>query len=137
MSYRTEKNEKVRGFFTSKAPLAGSVTDAQYKGEQTPAIGQYNNLNYALKKPTAPRLVSKVPRFLPEVRKSSAPGIYNVNEAVTSKYQSAKKQNFSRLPKKTFLDRLVKEKNKVPAVGAYDTAKADKYLTISVRRSYK
>ena len=135
MSYHTDKKTKVRGFYTSKAPLAGVLSDAQYKGKQTPAIGQYNNVT--LNKPTGPKLDSKVPRFLPEMRKSSAPGAYNTNFEITSKYQSPKKQNFSRLPKKTFIDKLLKEKSKVPAVGAYETSKAEKYLTIWVRRPYK
>lgn len=80
-----------------------------------------------------------MPRFLPEVSRSRSrsPAFYNVDEGGTSKFKRQNKQSFSKLPKRTFVDRIVSEKKKVPAVGVYELGRADRYLTIGVRRSYK
>ena len=113
------------------------MAEAQYLGTQSPSAGRYNP-NYASVTPKVHVYVekSKVPR-LPKMTLTKAPSPlqYNPKHEASSTSLRPKKQVWDKSPKKSYLDRMIKDKTKVPGPGSYNYSL--NRVTSGLRRSYK
>ena len=115
------------------------MSEAQYLGMQTPSAGHYKP-NFASVTPKAHVYVekSKVPR-LPKMSLSKVPSPqhYKPKHEASSSSLRPRKQVWDKSPKKSYLDRVIKEKKKMPGPGAYNYTLHEHRVTSGLRRSYK
>lgn len=109
------------------------LTEAQYLGKQTPGAGFYKPIDLDKISNRSPRYtLSKVPRFIAD-KKSTEPdaGTYtNSMKPISRSFRLSKTKNLN------FIDEVLKRKNNIPGP-MYDIAKADKWLSTKIGKSYK
>lgn len=82
---------------------------------------------------------SKIPR-IPELTrkdKTPSPDKYDGNDKLTSLRAQVPRIVLDKSPKESFLDKVIKDKKKVPGPCSYETESALAKVTIGARRGYK
>ena len=124
--------------YNRKEDKIGLFTEATYRGKQSPSF--YNTVRFDLYKQKAPIVdfkTTKLVRFQPPVKTDLSPTSYKAD--VSAHKFATSNPNYSQ-PKekaKSFINQYIKKKQFVPPPNAYKIEKADKFITIGARKSYK
>lgn len=137
--YHQELKKKPPGAFKLQEERVGFIDQAVFDGLTTPSHYESPRLE-AFKPRTSKWVIQKTNkhRFEKiEQNNSPSPVTYKQDEAFD---KSTHKNRSYLIPKQkmiNYFDRLIKTKTFVPGVGQYEVPKADKFVTLGVRRSYR
>ena len=140
--YDVQKSmDRVRGTYTTKAPISGVMAEAQYKGMTSPSHYNAVNLNLIKQKYRTTRIYkpkTDAPAdWKPKRTNAPAVGSYENDKARAMTERSAVKVSINREAKTSFLDANIRKSKNVPGVGKYNVEAAEKRITIGARRGYK
>jgi len=134
------KKSKVLGTYTQNESDMGMISEAVFKGMQTPHSYEMVPFDkFKTKYRTARIYKPKTDKPDNRLKKDDSPNphTYRPEGGLQLTTKKVKNYKFSKMPKSSFTDIEIKKRKKSPGVGSYNIENADKIMTKGLSKGYK